>query len=148
MSSISSTLPVELWHQILRSVYEVSFSPSSSSLDSDSDSDNNVLLRDYPWVESSYRTLECRASASARHKAVVRSISQVCRSWKTFANQLRYQEIDLGPDEFYDLLTKHQLPSRIFHETRRLSVETNWDNKTRDIYSFVQSMPRLEWLRL
>jgi len=141
MSSISSTLPVELWHQILRSIYEVSFSPSPSSLDSD----NSVLLRDYPWVDND-RTLECRASASARHRAVVRSISQVCRSWKAFANQLRYQEIALGPSEFSDLLKEHQLPSSIFHETRLLSVTITWLNNTRDLSLLVQSMPRLEWL--
>jgi len=145
MSSISSTLPVELWHQILRSVYEVSFFPSSL----DSDSDNNILLRDYPWVDTSH-TRECRASASVCHRAVVRSISQVCRSWKTFANQLRYQAIELGLFHFSfpDLLKEHQLHSSIFHETRRLNVTTTWFNNTRDLSLLVQSMPRLEWLQL
>jgi len=149
MSSISSTLPVELWHQILRSVYEVSFSPFPSSWDSDSDSDNNVLLREYPWVDWCGRTLERRASTAARHRAVVRSISQVCRSWKTFANQLRYQEIDMESEEFYELFAEHLPPSSIFHETRRLCVTADWEcNKTSDFCEFIQSMPRLEWLQL
>ena len=147
MSSTSSTLPVELWHQILRSVYEVLLFPSSPSLDSDSG--NNILLRDYPWVDTS-RTRKYRASASARHGAVVRSISQVCRSWKTFAIQLQYQEIELGPFcfSFHDLLTERQLHSNIFYETRRLNVTTNWFNYIPDLSLLVQNMPRLEWLQL
>jgi len=144
MLSSSSTLPIELWRQILRSVYEVSLSPS---LDSDSASDNNIFLRDYPWVDTS-RTRECRTSASARHRAVVRSISQVCRSWKTFANQLRYQEINLAPLEISLFLKEHQLHPSISHETRRLNVTTAWFNDTRDLSLLVQSMPRLEWLQL
>jgi len=77
-------------------------------------------------------------------------MSQVCCSWKTFANQLRYQEIELGLFHFSfpDLLTKHQRHSSIFYETRRLNVTTTWFNNTRDLPSFVQSMPRLEWLQL
>jgi hypothetical protein len=163
MSSVSSTLPIELWHQILRSIYEVSLSSSHS----ESNSDGAILLRDYPWVDT-LRSKRYRAAASARHGAVVRSIRQVCRSWRIFANQLRYQEIELGPFafSFHDLLMErhpsssssglsplsspsyYNSSSSIFNETRRLNVTAVWSDNTHDLALLVQSMPRLEWLQL
>src|SRR5258706_4989082 len=135
MSSLS-TLPIELWLQILRTIYEVSLS-------------SDIRLQDYPWVDT-LRSKRCGASASANRGAMVRSIGQVCRSWRMFAMQLRYQEIELGPYafSFHKLLMEHQLYSSIFSETRRLSVTTTWSNNTHDLSSLVQSMPRLEWLQL
>ena len=134
MSSVSA-LPIELWLQILRSIYEVSLS-------------SDILLRDYPWVDA-LRTKRRHASASIRRRAILRSISQVCRSWKMFANQLRYQEIELGFSvSSYTLLMERQSHSGIFNETRRLSVKRVWSYNTDDLSLLVQSMPRLEWLQL
>ena len=135
MSSVS-TLPVELWHQILRSIYEVSLS-------------SDVLLQDYPWVDT-LRSKRSRDSVSGHRGAVVQSIGQVCRTWKMFAEQLRYQEIELGPSafSFNDLLVERQLSSSIFNETRRLNVTATWSKNTDDVSLLVQSMPRLEWLQL
>ena len=135
MSSVS-TLPIELWLQILRTIYEVSLS-------------SDIRLQDYPWVDT-LRSKRCRASASAHRAAMVRSIGQVCRSWKMFAKQLRYQEVELGPFafSFHELLKEHQLYSSIFNETRQLSVTTTWSSNTHDLSLLVQSMPRLEWLHL
>ena len=135
MSSVS-TLPTELWLQILRSVYEVSLS-------------SDILLQDYPWVDT-LRSKRCHDSVSGYRGAVVRLISQVCRTWKMFARQLRYQEIEVGTSafSFHDLLMEHQLSSGIFNETRRLKVTAAQSNNTHDLSLLVQSMPRLEWLQL
>ena len=135
MSSIS-TLPIELWVQILRSIYEVSLS-------------SDIRLQDYPWVDT-LRSKRCRDSISGHRGAMVQSIGQVCRTWKMIAKQLRYQEIELGPSgfSFHDLLVEHQLSSSIFNETRRLNVTAAWSNNTHDLSLLVQSMPRLEWLQL
>ena len=134
MSSVSA-LPIELWHQILRSIYEVS--PSS-----------DVLLSDYPWVDT-LRTKRRHDSASVRRRAIIRSISQVCRSWNMFANQLRYQDIELGFSVSFDtLLMERQSHSGIFNETRRFSVTRVWSYNVHDLSLLVQSMPRLEWLQL
>jgi hypothetical protein len=95
MSAVSA-LPIELWHQILRFIYEASLS-------------SDILLQDYPWVDT-LRSKRCRASASARRGAMVQSIGQVCRSWKMFSKQLGYQEIELGSFSFsfHELLMEHQ----------------------------------------
>ena len=135
MSSVS-TLPTELWLQILRSVYDVSLS-------------SDIRLQHYPWVDT-LGSKRYRDSVSGHHRAVVRSISQVCRTWKMIAKQLRYQEIEVGTSSssFQDLLVEHQLSSSIFNETRRLNVTATWSNNTHDLSLLVQSMPRLEWLQL
>ena len=134
MSAVSS-LPIELWHEILRLTYEASLS-------------SDILLQSYPWVET-IRSVRRRATASAHRGAMVRIIAQVCRSWNEFSEQLDYQEIELGPYafSFHELLMKHQSCSSIFNETRRLTVGIPWTDNTRDLLSLVQSMPRLEWLR-
>ena len=135
MSAISS-LPIELWHQILRSIYEASLS-------------SDTLLQDYPWVDT-LRSTRCRATASANREAMVRTIGQVCRSWEMFSKQLAYQEIEMSSFSFpfHELLIKRQSYSSIFNETRRLSVRVPWSNNTRDLLFLVQSMPRIEWLQL
>ena len=133
MSAVSS-LPIELWHQILRFICE-------SSLSSD------ILLQDYPWVNT-LRSTRCRTATSALRGAMVRNIGQVCRSWNMFARQLGYQEIELRSfaRSFRKLLMEHQSCSGVFNETRRLSVQVPWSDNTRDLLLLVQSMPRLEWL--
>ena len=135
MSSVS-TLPIELWLKILRSIYDVSLS-------------SDIRLQDHPWVDT-LRSKRCRDSVSGHRGAVVRSISQVCRTWKMIAKQLRYQEVELAHYgfSFHDLLMEHQLSSGIFNETRRLNVTATWSNNTHDLSLLVQSMPRLEWLQL
>ena len=134
MSSVP-TLPIELWHQILRSIYDVSLS-------------SEILLQDYPWVDFP-RSRELHASALGHRLAMVRSISQVCRSWNMFAKQLRYQHIVISDYcfPFHDLLVEHQLSSSIFNETRRLRVTFGRSYDTHDLSLLVQSMPRLEWLQ-
>jgi hypothetical protein len=135
MSAVSS-LPVELWHQILRFIYEASLS-------------SDILLQDYPWVDT-LRSTRCRATASAYHGATVRKIAQVCRSWKRFSKQLGYQEIELRSFalSFHELLMEHQSYYGIFNETRRLCVRVPWSNSTHDLLLLIRSMPRLEWLQL
>jgi len=135
MSAIS-TLPIELWLQILRLIYEASLS-------------SDILLQDYPWVNT-LRSQRCRASASARRGAMVRSISQVCRSWKMFSKQLSHQEVQINFNalSFHELLKEYQSDSSIFNETRRLSVSSAWSDNTHELSLLVQSMPRLEWLQL
>ena len=135
MSAVSA-LPIELWHQILRFLCE----PSLSS---------DVLLQDYPWVDTP-RAIGCRAAAAASRGAMAEKIGQVCRSWDKFARQLGYQEIELRSfaSPFRELLTAHQSCSSIFNETRRLSVGVPWADDTHDFLLLVQSMPRLEWLHL
>lgn len=135
MSAVS-TLPIELWHQILRFIYEASLS-------------SDTLLRNYPWVNT-LRSIRRRASASAHRGVMVQSIGQVCRSWKMFSKQLSYQEIEIGSYafSFHDLLMEHQSDPSIFNETRRLNVRTVWSDNTHQLSLLVQSMHRLEWLQL
>ena len=135
MSAVSS-LPIELWHQILRFICE----PPLSS---------DILLQDYPWVDTLHAT-RCRAAASASRGAMVRNIGQVCHSWNMFARQLGYQEIELRASacSFHELLMERQSCSSIFNETRQLSVRVPWLDNTGDLLLLVQSMPRLEWLHL
>ena len=135
MSAVSS-LPIELWHQILRSIYEASLS-------------SDILLQNYPLVDT-LRSERHRAIASANRGAMIRTIGQVCRSWNMFSKQLGYQEITLNgfSFSFHELLMERQPYSSIFNETRRLSVRVPWSNNTRDLLLLVQSMPRIEWLQL